>query len=104
MEKGTIFETEISHKKIQAVVVDTFSGEENEHGDLLITNICYTPDNHLLFYYYEWVNQGPVVVGIDEFGDDILEWQTWTTSSHMGKIFARAYLPNYDEAMGDYNN
>lgn len=99
MEKGTIFQVEIGNKEIEAVVIDTFSGECNELGDMLITSICYSPEKHILFYYYEWCNQGPVAVGVDEFGDDILEWQTWTTSSHVGKIFAKAYLPEIDTAL-----
>lgn len=99
MEKGIVFEIEISNNKIEAVVVDTFSGEQNELGDMLITNICYSPEKHILFYYYEWCSQGAVPVGVDEFGDDILEWQVWTKSSHVGAIFARAYLPDFDKAM-----
>lgn len=99
MEKGTIFQTEIGNKTIEAVVVDDFSSGENDLGDICVTHICYAPANHILFYFHQWIRQDAVPVGIDEFGDDILEWQEFVSNQNVGAIIAKAYLPEIDTAL-----
>lgn len=105
MEKHDVFEfTAPNGAEVIAVCLSHLSSRELQGLGFPVecVYLCYA-QNRLFTYFVDYI-QEPCAVGVDEYGDDIIDYQMCITNSYYGEVIVDyAILPDYDEMLKNYS-